>query len=185
MATVRRVHKVLGKRAFFTISAPRPTMKNISGREGTSQPVIEGNPLPVLSNSAALLSTGVSLPPVPPLTQPMIQIQVGSFFSPDPLQSIGSGRRNGQRGVYLGGFDGSGEPVTTSVRLISKPTPIYSDEGRSLRIQGDVVVYVDFRADRTVRVIRIVRRLGHGLDEAAAIAVEGIRFKPATVDGRC
>ncbi len=183
---VRRVPRVLGRRPFVMASAPRPKIKNALGMEGSQQPVIEGNPLPLLSNSAALLNTGVSVPPVPPLTQPTIQIQVGSFFSPDPnLQGpIGSSRRNGRRGVYVGGFDGSGEPLTTPVRIISKPTPIYSEEGLRFRIQGDVVVYVEFRADGTARVVRIVGRLGHGLDEAAVFAVERIRFKPATVNGR-
>jgi len=188
MATVRRVPKVLGKRPFVTISAPRPPIKNVLGGEGSQQPLIEENPLPLISNSELFNGTGVSVPRVPPLATPTIQIQVGGFLNPDPnfQGPIGSGRRKGQRGVYLGGFDGSGEPgeVTRPVRIISKPTPIYTEEAIRLKIQGEVVVDVQFGADAKARVVRIVERLGHGLDEAAVRAVEEILFKPASINDR-
>ncbi len=35
-----------------------------------------------------------------------------------------------------------------------------------------------------VRVIRVIRRRGHGLDEAAVRAAQQIRFKPARRDGQ-
>jgi TonB family protein len=160
-------------------------MKNVAAAEGSQQPVTEGNPLPLFSNSAALLNSGVTVPSVAPPVQSMVQIQVGSFFDYDPnLQSRGTGSRKRKRGVYESGFDGSGEPLTTPVRIISKPTPIYSDEGLRLRIQGEVVIDVEFRADGKTRVFSVVRGLGHGLDEAAVTAIEGIRFKPASINGQ-
>jgi TonB family protein len=70
------------------------------------------------------------------------------------------------------------------VEVLSKPRPIYTEEARRLRIEGEVVLEVVFVASGQLRVLRVVDGLGHGLDEAAASAVEGIEFKPARRDGR-
>jgi TonB family protein len=75
-------------------------------------------------------------------------------------------------------------PHTTPVEVLSKPTPVYTEEGRKLKIEGEVLLEVSFEAGGTVRVIRVVRGLGHGLDEAAVQAAQHIRFKPATRDGQ-
>lgn len=60
--------------------------------------------------------------------------------------------------------------VEVPVEIVSKPTPTYTDEARSLKIEGDVVLEVDFTAGGDVRDVRVVRGLGHGLDEAATRA---------------
>jgi TonB family protein len=69
--------------------------------------------------------------------------------------------------------------VETSVEIIVKPTPEYTDEARDRKIEGEVLLEVEFQASGEVRVLRVVRGLGHGLDESAARAAERIRFKPA------
>ena len=76
------------------------------------------------------------------------------------------------------------QPAVTSVEVLFKPLPIYTEEARKLRIEGEVILQVDFQASGTVRVIRVVRGLGHGLDEAAVKAAEQIRFKPAQSSGK-
>lgn len=73
---------------------------------------------------------------------------------------------------------------TVSAEIISKPNPIYTDEARKLRIEGEVLLEVVFESDGKVRVVRVVRGLGHGLDEAATRAAEQIRFRPAQQDGQ-
>ena len=60
----------------------------------------------------------------------------------------------------------------------------YTDEARSARIEGTVSLELEFTAAGDVRVLRVVRGLGHGLDEAAQRAALRIRFKPAQSDGR-
>jgi TonB family protein len=70
--------------------------------------------------------------------------------------------------------------VDVAVEIVAKPAPAYTDEARALKLEGDVLLEVDFCASGQVRVLRVVRGLGHGLDEAAARAAEGIQFKPAT-----
>ena len=73
--------------------------------------------------------------------------------------------------------------ISTPVEVLFKPSADYTDEARAMAIQGEVVLEVAFGASGEVSVVRIVHRLGHGLDETAARAVAGIRFRPATRDG--
>jgi TonB family protein len=68
--------------------------------------------------------------------------------------------------------------------ILSKPVPIYTDEARSKRIEGEVLLEVVLEASGKLRVLRVVRGLGHGLDDSAVRAAEQIRFKPALKDGQ-
>jgi TonB family protein len=70
-------------------------------------------------------------------------------------------------------------PADTPVQLLDKPKPEYTAEGRSLKIEGDVVIDLIFLANGTVQINRVVSGLGHGLDESATRAAQSIRFKPA------
>ena len=76
------------------------------------------------------------------------------------------------------------ESATTPVDILDKPRPEYTAEGRSLRIEGDVVLEMVFLANGTVQVNRVVSGLGHGLDEAATRAAQRIKFKPARREGQ-
>ncbi|HEY7185328.1 MAG TPA: energy transducer TonB [Vicinamibacterales bacterium] len=76
------------------------------------------------------------------------------------------------------------KPIDQPVEIVFKPTPEYTDEARSARIEGTVSLELEFTATGDVRVVRVVRGLGHGLDEAAQRAALRMRFKPAQSDGR-
>jgi TonB family protein len=76
------------------------------------------------------------------------------------------------------------KPIDRPVEIVFKPTPEYTDEARSARIEGTVSLELEFTAAGDVRVLRVVRGLGHGLDEAAQRAAVRIRFKPAQSDDR-
>ncbi len=78
----------------------------------------------------------------------------------------------------------SGEGATTPVDILEKPRPEYTAEGRSLRIEGDVVLEMVFLANGSIQVNRVVSGLGHGLDEAATRAAQQIKFKPAKREGQ-
>ena len=110
---------------------------------------------------------------------------------------IAGGTGNSPRGrAVTGGFQNNvaaaGTPKLalvntgnlTSVQVLSHPTPVYTAEAKQLKIQGDVVLEVRFSADGSVHVIRVVRGLGHGLDEQAIRVAEETHFKPATRDGK-
>jgi TonB family protein len=108
----------------------------------------------------------------------------------------GNGRSNGK--IATGGFGAeqvvhsSGPkiaqpdsgPATTPVEITFKPNPIYTDEARSMRLEGEVLLEVNFSANGTLHVNRVVRGLGHGLDEAAVAAANKIRFRPALRSGQ-
>ena len=113
----------------------------------------------------------------------------------------GSGRVNTSRGngvVRQAGFgDADAAPVTQTrpkaaeappklvpPEILSKPTPAYTEEARRLRVEGEVLLEVVLQASGHVRVLRVVRGLGHGLDESAIRAAEQISFKPALRDGQ-
>ena len=104
----------------------------------------------------------------------------------------GDGRSNGKGGISTGGF-GSEQvvhqgpkiaqmdsgPATTPVQITYKPNPVYTQDARDLKLEGEVLLEVSFSADGTLHVNRVVRGMGHGLDEAAIAAANKIKFKPA------
>ena len=112
----------------------------------------------------------------------------------------GSGRVNTSRGTVRQSGFGDAEPTAvTQVRpkaaetaapklvpaeIISKPTPVYTDEARKMRVEGEVLLEVVFESSGRLHIVRVVRGLGHGLDEAAVRAAEQIRFKPALRNGQ-
>ena len=60
---------------------------------------------------------------------------------------------------------------------------MYTPEARQLQLQGEVLLEVMFGSNGELRVNRVVRGLGHGLDEAAVSAANKIKFKPAQRNG--
>ena len=110
----------------------------------------------------------------------------------------GDGRSNGRgNAVATGGFGqqelspGTGRsqladsgPPTNSVEITFKPNPTYTDEARALKLEGEVLLEVMFGANGQLHVNRVVRGLGHGLDEAAVSAANKMRFKPALRNGQ-
>lgn len=103
----------------------------------------------------------------------------------------GDGRSNG-KGVATGGFgseqvvhqapkiaQADSGPATSPVEITYKPNPVYTQEARDLKLEGEVLLEVSFSANGSLHVNRVVRGLGHGLDEAAIAAANKIRFKPA------
>ena len=110
----------------------------------------------------------------------------------------GDGRSNGRgSGISTGGFgseqvvhggpkivQADSGPPTNSVEITFKPQPVYTDEARSLKLEGEVLLEVMFGANGTLHVNRVVKGLGHGLDEAAIAAANKMRFKPALRNGQ-
>jgi TonB family protein len=120
-------------------------------------------------------------------------VTTGGFSSGAPAPRRDA---NGPGEVQIAGFDQRAsapaassvaaltKPVDHPVEIVFKPTPEYTDAARSARIEGTVSLELEFTASGDVRVLRVVRGLGHGLDEAAQRSALRIRFKPAQSDGR-
>ena len=60
----------------------------------------------------------------------------------------------------------------------------YTDEGRSRKLRGTIVVDAVFRATGEVTDIHVRRGLGGGLDEQAIEATKAVAFVPAVKDGK-
>jgi TonB family protein len=75
-------------------------------------------------------------------------------------------------------------PAVEPVVILAKPRPVYSAEALKLNLEGEVLLEVVFPASGgEVQVNRVVKGLGHGLDEAAMKAAQQIKFKPALSNG--
>ena len=77
-------------------------------------------------------------------------------------------------------------PAAAAIRpleILDKPKPVYTAEARAQKIEGAVLLDVIFAATGEVRVLGVVRGLGHGLDENAVDAARHIRFTPAMQSG--
>jgi TonB family protein len=106
------------------------------------------------------------------------------------------GTGSGSGTITTGGFGANGiggavasvarnqPPRFTPPEVLFEPRPQYTEEARQLRIQGEITLQVRFGASGKVEVLRVVRGLGHGLDEEAALVAQQIRFKPAEKDGQ-
>lgn len=112
--------------------------------------------------------------------------------------AIPDNRPRASNTVQASGFARSDVPAPPTVRshpaetaaktlpaeIVFKPIPVYTQEARSLRIEGEVLLEVVLEASGSLRVVRVVRGLGHGLDDNAVKAAEQIHFKPALRDGQ-
>jgi TonB family protein len=189
----------------FLITKPKlPKVRTLEARP------VDLNPL--LTVTEIVLKTSQPAAPKEEVKLPLNKVQTGGFGDPNglasagnpdraaninragsPLLSGGPGYGNGSSGAR--GISGvaaaeskpngraAGGP-TSGVDILNKPNPVYSPEGRTLRIEGDVVLEVVFLASGQMQVTRVVSSLGHGLDEAAIQAAKQIRFRPAKHDGQ-
>jgi TonB family protein len=73
--------------------------------------------------------------------------------------------------------------ASSEVQITFKPTPAYTAEARQLRIEGEVLLEVMFGGNSQLHVNRVVRGLGHGLDESAITATKQMQYKPALNKG--
>jgi TonB family protein len=116
-------------------------------------------------------------------------VQEGAFGS-----ATAAGNTHAAGAVKSAGFDETAQAhkktvdpnaaqALRPVEVLSKPRPAYTTEARNLKIEGHVSLEVVFLATGSIRVIRVVHGLGHGLDEAAQQAARQVRFKPATRGG--
>jgi TonB family protein len=77
-------------------------------------------------------------------------------------------------GAYTVGIGGIGFP-----KCIACPDPSYSDQARSAKVSGIVVLHLIVTAEGHASNIQVKRSLGYGLDEQAIEAVGNWRFEPA------
>lgn len=199
----RKAPVALPKRAASPVPPARP--KAAPPQPTPEPPKPEVRPQPVIAETPVETPT----PPPPPAVQaPVKSIPADPVESPglpeapprEPSrgtgdrggvgsgsgQGIGEGSGGGL-GAGTGGGTGGGvyqpgagiDPPT----LVREVKPIYTDEARRQRIQGDVILEIVVRSDGSVGSIRVRRSLGGGLDQRAIEAVRQWRFNPARRHG--
>ncbi len=94
----------------------------------------------------------------------------------------GSGIGPGSGGGTGGGPYRPGSGITPP-ELLREIKPEYTQEARRRGVEGDVVLEIVVRHDGTVGSVKVVQRLGSGLDERAVDAVRQWRFAPAKRHG--
>lgn len=78
----------------------------------------------------------------------------------------------------------SSQQVTTKAIITFKQQPEYTEKARMNGVSGVIRVMVVLAADGKVKHILVVNGLPEGLTEKAVEAAKGIRFQPATKDGK-
>ena len=176
----------------------RPVSRPVPERVHPSRvkPVVEPEPPPTLDNES-----------LPTIFAPLVATPAegrdlrGLLLATEPTASRTSQGRGEGGGVGAGGGTGIGPGRGSGVgpgsgggtgggpyrggsgivppRLEEEIRPRYTEDARQRGIEGDVLLEIVVRADGTVGDVRIVRRLGFGLDEEAVVAVRRWRFAPA------
>ena len=77
-------------------------------------------------------------------------------------------------GVFQSGAKGVGFP-----RCVSCPNPGYTEKGRHAKVQGSIVLIAVIGPDGRAGNLKILQRLGLGMDEAAVDTVRSWVFEPA------
>jgi TonB family protein len=103
--------------------------------------------------------------------------------APHVMTNSGFGDAASQTPVHSSLPQPRSAPSTTPAEILSKPRPAYTEEARTLAIEGEVLVEVVLEPSGKVRIVRLVKGLGHGLDENAQAAAREIRFRPALKEG--
>jgi TonB family protein len=105
-------------------------------------------------------------------------------------------QRNGEARVVMAGFSvavasapraattSTPKPLTLPAIVKYIPRAHYTQEARAAGISGEVTLTVCLKADGTVQVLGVLRGLGFGLDEIARQVAAGVKFEPATRDGK-
>jgi protein TonB len=97
-------------------------------------------------------------------------------------EGSGAGVGAGEGGGTGGGPYRPGSGVTPP-QLLKEVRADYTEEARRANITGEVVLEIVVRRDGTVGDVRILERLGSGLDQRAVQAVRQWRFAPARMKG--
>jgi len=134
--------------------------------------------------TASAPSAGVEPPPDPPsdLVQLVFVAERGRGGGVGIGQGTGHGVGAGNGGGTGGGpyRPGSGiEPPG----LLRKVAPDYTDPARRAGLEGEVLLETVVTAEGTVTDVRVLQRLGSGLDERASAAVQQWQFSPARRHG--
>ena len=176
------------------VSSPVPERirpKRIEPTIEPDAPLLQSDPLPrllapVLAAAADRRNIRGLRPDADPVTRnsagPGIDGGVGTGSGTGLEAGRGAGIGPGTGGGFGGGAYRPGSGVAPP-RLIHEERPRYTEDARQRGITGDVLLEIIVLRDGSVGDVRLLRRLGAGLDEQAIQAVRQWRFSPAERSG--
>ena len=149
-------------------SNPRPRSLLVTGGFGTAQPAVDAHAARTLAAASGFGDAQSAASPGPP---PSAHVSSAGFGDVSAASTSRSARIS------------AAIPDTVPAEILDKPRPAYTGEALRLNIEGEVLLEVVFEASGSLRVLRVIHGLGHGLDENAIAAARGIRFRPAQRGG--
>ena len=190
------------------LQKPAPPKAERKGRSAVSSPIPpRPRPLPVEppQRPAPEPPPTLTSEPMPIVSAPIVQAPAEDRDRAGVLQQarteaesrgpgVGGGVGSG-KGTGIGEGDGSGVGPGSgggtgggpfrpgsgieAPRLLREVRADYTDEARRRSVEGEVVLEIIVRRDGSVGDVKILKRLGSGLDDQAVQAVRQWRFTPA------
>jgi TonB family protein len=115
------------------------------------------------------INTGITGGTGPNSARPVGAVQIAKSVVPTPINNA---------------TPAATTPAKVAPKLIFKPRPEYTEEARQMHLEGTVFVKIHVSAAGVVTVVGVQSGLGHGLDQSAIHAVQGMRFQPALQNGQ-
>ena len=173
----------LPKVAMIQLAPPAVVIRNEKPKLPVEPTVVAAPEMPLPQSTALNLGDPITgVPGGPPSNGPGSGGGIGSGRGGGVGSGTGPGVGPGHGGGFGGGVFRVGGGVTAP-RVISDPTPEYSDEARKAKYEGTVVLWLIVDSFGRPRDLRVARSLGMGLDQKALEAVRLWKFKPAMKDG--
>ena len=179
------------------VSSPVPIRRPPPPIEPVKRPV-EPPPVPLEAKTLPIVTAPVAPVAADKKDQEGVLKEVPKELPPSQGMGTGGGTGTG-RGTGIGEGSGSGIGAgegggtgggpyrpgsgVSPPRLIKEVRADYTDGARRQNIAGDVELEIVVKSDGSVGDVRILRRLGSGLDERAVQAVRQWRFSPARLKG--
>ena len=116
------------------------------------------------------------------------QVDEAQKLSSELWERIGRGKNLGEGSGSEAGDGGRvyryGDGVTNPVPIV-QTTPSYTQAAQDAKVQGVVWLQAIIRKDGRIDSFKVIRGLGHGLDEEAIREIEtNWRFRPGRLNGR-
>jgi TonB family protein len=131
----------------------------------------------VLTVSIAAVRIAAAVP-LPPVIVAAMKLEPPAPSSKAPVKSAPGPQR-----TRIGNESAVSNPAVLPPQVVESRKPIYTNEGLAAGIEGTVTLEASVDLSGNVKILRVVKSLGYGLDERAIGSVLDWKFAPATRDG--
>jgi len=160
------------------IEAPKPKAQPVAAAKSAEPP-------PETAPSAAADAPTFGLAMTGGVGLGGVAVPVGDTMraSAEPTKRVAQAKTLTESKVKQPLAEACAEPATKP-RPLQMARPEYTEDARSAGIEGKVRVELTVDETGAVSNVKVLESLGHGLDEAAVLAVQGASFEPAMSCGK-